>query len=119
MTEFVRVRLENGSEASVSAAFAKSQRLKIVEKKPAAKNGMALPAKYDPLTKPADAESRWAKTGKDELQAEIDLRNSVRDPEGEGYIKPASVKVADLRAALDADDANLAAAGGDAPNGEI
>jgi hypothetical protein len=111
MTEFVRVRLENGSEASVSAAFAKSQRLKTVDK-PAARNGVALPAKYDPLTKPAAAESRWAKTGKDELLTEIDSRNSVRDPEGESYIKPASEKVADLRAALDADDANIAAAGG-------
>lgn len=51
MPEFVRVRLENGSEASVSAEFAKHCGLEPL-KKPAAQNGVALPAKHNPI-KPA------------------------------------------------------------------
>jgi hypothetical protein len=52
MPDFVRVRLENGSEASVSPAFAKRHDLTPLDK-PASKNGVALPAKHNPLKKPA------------------------------------------------------------------
>lgn len=51
MTEFVRVRLDNGSEASVSVEFAKHKGLKPLDK-PAARGRRALPAKHNPLTKP-------------------------------------------------------------------
>lgn len=51
MTAFVRVRLENGSEASVTAAFAKLHDLKPLTK-PASRGRRALPAKHDPLKKP-------------------------------------------------------------------
>lgn len=50
MASFVRVRLENGSEASVSAAFAKRRKLTPLDK-PAARGGKALPAKHNPLKK--------------------------------------------------------------------
>lgn len=57
MPAFVRVRLENGSEASVSEAFAKARNLTPLDK-PAARGGKALPAKHNPLIKltkpPAD-----------------------------------------------------------------
>lgn len=46
MTEFVRVRLDNGSEASVSAAFAKRHGLTPLTKKVAASNGVALDPKH-------------------------------------------------------------------------
>ena len=52
MPAFVRVRLENGSEASVSAAFAKRHNL-IPLNKPAGRNGKAIPAKHNPLKKSA------------------------------------------------------------------
>lgn len=51
MTQFVRVRLENGSEASVSVEHAKRVGLTPLEK-PAARGGKALPAKHNPFTKP-------------------------------------------------------------------
>lgn len=41
MPEFVRVKLPNGAEASVSASFAKSRGFKTLDK-PATKNGLAL-----------------------------------------------------------------------------
>ena len=52
MPTFVRVRLENGSEASVSPAFAALHKLKPLDK-PAARGRVALPAKHNPLKKPA------------------------------------------------------------------
>jgi hypothetical protein len=54
MTDFVRVKLENGSEASVSAEFAELLDLKPLEK-PAARGGVALPAKHNPLKKKSGA----------------------------------------------------------------
>lgn len=48
---FVRVRLENGSEASISAEYADLLGLKPLNK-PAAVGGRALPAKHNPLTTP-------------------------------------------------------------------
>ena len=63
MTEFVRVRLENGSEASVSAEFAKLHDLKPLSK-PAASSGGALPAKFDPLKPAASAAAEPAKEEK-------------------------------------------------------
>lgn len=54
MTNFVRVKLENGSEASVSAEFAKLHDLKPLDK-PAAIRGSALPAKHNPLKKKSGA----------------------------------------------------------------
>lgn len=57
MATFVRVRLENGSEASVSAEFAERKGLKPItpeDGKPnAARFGKALPAKHNPLKKSA------------------------------------------------------------------
>ncbi len=53
MPGFVRVRLANGSEASVSPALAKRHNLKPLDK-PAERNGVALPAKHNPLKKSAD-----------------------------------------------------------------
>lgn len=65
MTEFVRVRLENNSEASVSVEFAKAFGLKPLDNKTAAAHGQAIPAKHDPLKKkaetPADDESNKEK----------------------------------------------------------
>jgi hypothetical protein len=46
MTVFVRVRLDNGSEASVSAAFAELHRLTPLGKKEAAAFGVALDPKH-------------------------------------------------------------------------
>lgn len=51
MATFVRVRLENGSEASVSDEFAKLHKLDPLterggELKPAERSGRALPAKH-------------------------------------------------------------------------
>ena len=45
MSEFVRVKVENGAEVSVSASFAESRGLKPLDK-PAADRGRALPAKH-------------------------------------------------------------------------
>lgn len=63
MTEFVRVRLENGSEASVSAEFAKLHDLKPLSK-PAAGAGGALPAKFNPLKPAASAVADTTKENK-------------------------------------------------------
>lgn len=49
MPEFVRVRLENGSEASVTAAFAELHDLKPLNKSGTTRR--ALPAKHNPLKK--------------------------------------------------------------------
>lgn len=59
MTEFVRVKLENKAEASITPALAKLAEVTVLDKKPAADaNGVALPAKYPtarsrPATAPA------------------------------------------------------------------
>lgn len=42
MTTFVRVKLENGAEASVSAGFAKSKGLKVLDKAATDRGGRAL-----------------------------------------------------------------------------
>lgn len=62
MTDFVRVKLENGSEASVSAELAELHNLeplvdsKTKTPKPAAdRRGSALPAKHNPLKKKSGA----------------------------------------------------------------
>lgn len=54
MTEFVRVRLENGSEASVTAEYAELVGLEPL-KKDGSRNGEALEAKYNPLKKSTPA----------------------------------------------------------------
>lgn len=54
MSDFVRVRLANGSEASVSPEFAKRHQLEPLDK-PASKFGVALPAKHNPIKKPAES----------------------------------------------------------------
>lgn len=46
MTEFVRVKLENGSDASVPAGFAERHQLEVLDKPAAGPNGRALPAKH-------------------------------------------------------------------------
>ena len=46
MTEFVRVKLENGSEATVPAGFAKSHKLEPLDKPATHNDGTALPAKH-------------------------------------------------------------------------
>lgn len=55
MTDFVRVKLENGSEASVSAELAELHSLEIVDKPAATRRGVALPAKHNPLKKKTGA----------------------------------------------------------------
>lgn len=53
-----------------------------------------------------------------DLKAEVDRRNTERDPEGESYIRPEGRKQADLAAALRADDERADAdAGGDSGAG--
>jgi hypothetical protein len=59
----------------------------------------------------AAAESPWAKVAKKDLLAEVEKRNAER--EDDAKIAPASDKVDDLRAALDADDAAAADGDGD------
>lgn len=46
---FVRVKLENGSEASVSAELAELHNLKPLDKPAVDRRGRALPAKHNPL----------------------------------------------------------------------
>lgn len=55
MSEFVRVKLENGAEVSVSPSFAESHDLKPLDK-PAEYRGRALPAK--PKTTVASASGK-------------------------------------------------------------
>lgn len=61
MTDFVRVRLDNGSEASVSAEFAKLNGLAAIEKKEGARNGVALPPKRSSRKSPAKADATTTK----------------------------------------------------------
>lgn len=60
MSEFVRVRLDSGVEASVSPEFAELHKLTILDK-PATSNGAALDPKYNPLKPPAKADNTTTK----------------------------------------------------------
>lgn len=65
MPKFVRVRLENGAEASVPEAVARKHGLTPLNK-PAARNGRALPAKHNPLWRPAPVPDDGDHTDPDE-----------------------------------------------------
>lgn len=67
MTEFVRVRLDNGAEVSVSKALAEMCGLKPLNK-PAARNGVALPAKYPSPIKPKPSDAKAETTTQESEQ---------------------------------------------------
>lgn len=101
MSEFVRVKLENGGNATVSASFADHHDLKALDKDATDERGKPLAPKppahleptvqgYDTLTVPA-------------LRAAIDQRNAVLDEDSQ---IPTSGNKADLVAALEANDAS-------------
>lgn len=52
MTDFVRVKCENGSDGSVSAEYAALLNLKVLDKPGADRTGVALVEKHNPLTTP-------------------------------------------------------------------
>ena len=103
MTEFVRVKLENGAEATLSREFAEAKNLDILEDKVAVDaRGTALPDKPHVTLAPADGP--YAGMGKDDLQAEADGRGLTVEGTGAN----GNVTKADLLSALTAhDDASV------------
>lgn len=100
MTDMVRVKLENGSEVTLSREFAEEKKLEILDRKPALNaRGEALDAKHKAnLT----AASKYAGMKPDELQAEAELRGLTVEGSGAG----GNILKADYVTALDAHDAS-------------
>lgn len=102
MTDFVRVKLENGSEATLPREFAEANKLEALDKPAVDQRGYALDAKHKANLTPT---SKYAGMKPDELQAIADERQlSV-----EGTGKDGNVLKADLVSALDAHDASTGA----------
>lgn len=99
MTDFVRVKVENGSEVTLDRGFAEAKKLEILDDKPAVdQRGYALNAKHKANLAPSG--SKYAGMKPEDLQAMVDERQlSV-----EGSGKDGNVLKADLVAALDAHD---------------
>lgn len=99
MTDFVRVKLENGSEATLPREFAEAKKVEILEDKPAVDaRGEALSAKHVANLKPS---SKYGGMKPDELAEEA----ARRELTVEGTGASGNVLKADLVAALDAHDA--------------
>lgn len=99
MTDFVRVKLENGSEATLSREFAEKAGVKILNGKPAVdQRGEALNAKHQ-----ADLSTggKYAGVKTEDLQADADLRGLTV----EGTGKDGNILKTDLVAGLEAHDA--------------
>lgn len=98
MDDFVRVKLENDAEATVTADQAKAHGLKVLDKPAIDARGYALSDK--PKANLTPAGSRYDSMKPEELQAEAEARQvSV-----EGTGKDGNVLKADLVAALVAAD---------------
>ena len=94
MKKLVRVKAENGSEVSVTEAFAARHKLEVLPKSAADARGIALNEK--PHIKLAPAGTRYDAMKPEELKAEADQRQvSV-----EGTGKDGNVLKSDLVAAL-------------------
>lgn len=98
MSEFVRVRLENGAEASIPAEHAEMAGLEPLSKDAYAGDGSVIPTKLRAFAQEAEG---YAALKVDELKAEIDARNATRDEAD--HITSTGNK-ADLIAALESDD---------------
>lgn len=100
MTDFVRVKLENGAEATLGREFAEAKGIDILDKPAADVRGVALadkpPYKLDPVA--------GGGATKAELQAEADLRGLSVEGTGSG----GNVTKDDLAAAIQAHDASNA-----------
>lgn len=99
MRDFVRVKLENGSEATLPREFAEAKKVKILEDKPAVDaRGEALDAKHPADLRPSSRYGGMKPEELTELAAERGLTV-------EGTGRDGNVLKADLVAALDAHDA--------------
>lgn len=98
MSEFVRVRLENGAEASIPAAQAEGAGLKPLDKAALLPDGSVAPTKLRAFV---SEDEGYAALKVDELKAEIERRNERRD---EADQIASTGNKSDLVAALEADD---------------
>lgn len=99
MTEFVRVKLENGAEATLSREFAEIKGIEILDNKPATDvRGLALADK--PHVSLAAADSPYKGKSAEDLQVEADARGLTV----EGTGQDGRVLKSDLLSALVASD---------------
>lgn len=98
MDDFVRVKLENGAEATVTADQAKAHNLEVLDKPAADARGYALSDK--PKANLTPAGSRYDSMSADEVADEAATRGIT----AEGTGKDGNVLKADLVAALVAAD---------------
>lgn len=104
MTDFVRVKLDNGSEATLSREFAEAKRLTILDKPAVDARGEALSAKHQANLAPS---SKYGGMKPEELAEEAANRGLTVTGTG----KDGNVLKADLVAALDAHDAETGQSG--------
>lgn len=98
MSDFVRAKLENGSEATLPRKFAEARKVKILDKPAVNARGEALDAKHQADLRPSSTYGGMKPEELEGLAAERGLTV-------EGTGRDGNVLKADLVAALDAHDA--------------